>query len=143
MKKIDIFSLQTHSGEYATWPLKTQLLMHGAATATYLPGYEILHQFLLDAGEYLLITDWDCPFEEAKEFVLLSATLSILSKRKLGVPYGSFLLMGVQVLDAKNLMLDFGNGNDAKDEWQLTVKPSKNERLDKFFNRRLSLRRDN
>lgn len=37
-------------------------------------GYELLCQFETAAG-YLLVTDYDCPFEEAVNFVLVSNDL--------------------------------------------------------------------
>ena len=129
MQKINIFSLQTHLGEYKNWPLKTLLLKNGESTTTYLPGYELLHQFELPASEYLLITDWDCPFEEATEFILLDSTLKILAKRKLAVPYGSFLLENLQVLSEHTIRLEFDN----KAYWKLSVMP-KPVRASPFFN---------
>lgn len=129
MQKINIFSLQAHLGEYKNWPLKTLLQKNGESTTTYLPGYEVLYQFELPAVEYLLITDWDCPFEEATEFILLDSTLKILAKRKLAVPYGSFLLENLQVLNEHTIHLEFDN----KDYWQLSVMP-KPARASPFFN---------
>ena len=79
----------------------------------------MLHQFELPAGEYSLITDWDCPFEEAIEFILLDSTLKILAKRKLAVPYCSFLLENLQVLNEHTIHLAFDN----KDYWQPSVIP--------------------
>ncbi len=107
MKKINIFSLIQHTGDYATWPLKTQLLINQQPTQTYLPGYQLLHQFQLTSGEYLLITDWDCPFEEATEVLLLSADLTLAARHTFSVPYGSFNLDDLQVMDDVNVKLTF------------------------------------
>lgn len=122
MQIINSFSLQTHTGEYNTWPLKTLLLKNAAPTQAYLPGYQILHQFQLSSGEYLLIADWDCPFEEATEVLLLSAELAIIARHSFGVPYGSFNLEALQVIDDANLTLTFYQ-NDCK---QVTIAAEKN-----------------
>ncbi|MBD9354708.1 hypothetical protein [Methylomonas albis] len=117
MQAIEIFSLKSHAGEYQDWPLRTQLLINGLATSSYVPGYRLLHQFKTSADEYLLICDWDCPFEEATEIILLGSQLNVLAVRSLGVPYGSFWLDEVLVLDNVNLKLTF-----FRDEhWQVTV----------------------
>jgi len=107
MKKIDIFSLIQHSGDYQAWPLETQLLHHNQPTQTYLPAYQLLHQFQLISGEYVLIADWDCPFEEATEVLLLSAELALIVRQSFSVPYGSFNLEDLQVIDDTNLKLTF------------------------------------
>jgi hypothetical protein len=105
MQKINSFSLQTHTGEYKTWPLETQLYLNENPTKTYLPGFQLLHQFELSAGEFLLITDWDCPFEEATEVLLLSADLQLLDRHKFGAPYDSYCLDKVEVIDDANIKL--------------------------------------
>lgn len=40
-------------------------------------------------GYYLLVTSWDCPFEESYEFLLLSEDLRVVSKKRLGVWYST------------------------------------------------------
>ena len=121
MTPITLFSLQTHTGDYQKWPLKTLLLKNATPTQAHLPGYQILHQFQLNSGEYLLITDWDCPFEEATEMLLLSAELALIARHSFGVPYGSFNLEALQVIDDANLTLTFYQ-NDCK---QVTITAEK------------------
>lgn len=121
MTPTTLFSMQTHTGDYQKWPLETLLLKNALPTQTYLPGYQILHQFQLNSGEYLLISDWDCPFEEATEVLLLSAKLALIARHSFGVPYGSFNLKDLQVIDDANLKLIFYQ-NDSR---QVTITAKK------------------
>jgi len=119
MQTIDIFSLKSHAGEYQSWPLQTQLLINDLPSSCYVPGYRLLHQFQTSANDYLLICDWDCPFEEATEIILLDSQFKVVGVRSLGVPYGSFSLNEALVLDDVNLKLTF-----FRDEhWQVTITP--------------------
>ena len=74
MNSISKFSLQSHSGPYEDWPLKSRLLLDGEPTRACLAGYSILHQFQIADG-YFLVHDWDCPFEGKTHFTLLSNEL--------------------------------------------------------------------
>lgn len=91
------FSLARHQGPYETWPLRTRLHADGKPTEVCVSGYELLHQFETPAG-YLLVTDYDCPFEEATSFILLRRDLRLVSYRTLSVPYGSFSLDRIEQL---------------------------------------------
>jgi hypothetical protein len=82
------------------------LLADGAPTGVTVPGYEIEGQYRCDDG-YLLINNWDCPFEESYDFVLLSDDLSTLSRVSLGVPYGSYLLHAHWPIDERSVRLHF------------------------------------
>ncbi|OQW75616.1 MAG: hypothetical protein BVN35_08170 [Proteobacteria bacterium ST_bin11] len=119
MRATDIFSLERHDGEYENWPLQTRLLINGLPSSCYLPGYRLLHQFQTPANEYLLISDCDCPFEEATEVILLDSQCKVLALRSFRVPYGAFCLDEAQVLDPANLKLSFFRD----DHWQLTITP--------------------
>jgi hypothetical protein len=92
MQAIDTFALAKHTGAYEQWPQHTPLLANGADTGKCVPGYVIEAQYR--CGEhYLLITSWDCPFEEAQTFLLLSSSFDVLYEETLGAPYASYLLM--------------------------------------------------
>ncbi len=54
-----------------------------------------------------MIFDWDCPFEEASEFVLLSPELRVLARRSLGLPYASFVLDGFEIAGPNQLRLTY------------------------------------
>ena len=85
------YSLERHEGPYESWPLRLRLFIDGEPTAVRVPGYNLLHQVALPSG-YLLVMDFDCPFEEATSFVLLDRNSRLLCTRTLSIPYGSYKL---------------------------------------------------
>lgn len=85
------FELVHHLGPYEDWPLETPLLLNGQPLQAKLQGYNLLHQLEHSAG-HLLITDFDCPFEEAICFTLLNPQHERISQRVWGAPYASFWL---------------------------------------------------
>ncbi|MCA8920292.1 MAG: hypothetical protein KDD82_00705 [Planctomycetes bacterium] len=95
---IEDFSLAQHAGDYRDWPRTTPLLRGGAPTGVEVPGYCLLRQYAV--GERtLLITDWDCPYEEATEVLLLDAQLRVVARKQFGVPYASFWLTDAAIAD--------------------------------------------
>lgn len=100
------FSLSKHEGPYEQWPVTTALLCEGAPTGTQIEGYVIEAQYLCVAG-HLLITSFDCPYEEANRFTLLDERFQVLATTELGAPYGSFLLNAHWPLDAHTLRLHY------------------------------------
>jgi hypothetical protein len=118
MKPIARFALERHDGAYEHRPLQSRLIADGKPTEVRLPGYDLLHQFEISSG-YLLITDYDCPFEESTHFVLLGKDLRLLSSRSLGAPYASFLLKGVESMDDHHLTAVF----HGEDRWRITIRP--------------------
>lgn len=119
MNPIRRFALEQHSGPYESWPSRSHLIDAGVPTKVRVPGYNLLHQFALAAG-FLLITDFDCPFEEATTFVLLAPDLKVLGTKTLGAPYASFLLDKVDVIDATSVRVVFYDD----DVWRVTVRKS-------------------
>lgn len=107
-------------------------MVDGELTRTRIPGYCLLHQFKTQFG-YLLITDFDCPFEEATSFSLLSFSNQLLSHHTLGVPYGSFNLERIDWIDETSAKVVFYE----KDQWLLTLRP----RRIPFIWSRIQLRR--
>lgn len=99
LSPIDRFSLESHTGPYAEWPRTTRLLRDGARTQTSVPGYALLRQYALPDGRALLITDWDCPYEEATEVLLLGPDDRLLARRSFGAPYASVWLSAARVVD--------------------------------------------
>ena len=100
------FSLAKHEGPYERWPVKTALLCDGVPTGTQIAGYVIEAQYRCAHG-HLLITSFDCPFEEANSFTLLDDRFQVLAEAKLGVMYGSFLLNNHWPLDGHTLHLHY------------------------------------
>ena len=113
---INRFALESHAGPYEKWPLKSRLIVDGALTKIGVGGYSLLHQFELPDG-YLLVTDYDCPFEEATDFILLSRDLHVLSQRSIGGAYCSFLLDKIEWIDARNLIAVFYQD----DRWKISI----------------------
>lgn len=107
---ISEFELAQHAGDYDTWPAQTALIHHGVTTASLVSGYVIEAQYkvaLDDFSGYLLITSYDCPFEESNTFLLLNLQLQVVSQKALQVPYGSFLLNTHWPQDAARLALHY------------------------------------
>lgn len=100
------FSLAKHKGPHARWPVKTALLCDGLLTGTQIEGCVIEAQYRCVAG-HLLITSFDCPYEEANRFTLLDEHFQVLAAIELRVPYGSFLLNAHWPLDAHTLRLHY------------------------------------
>jgi hypothetical protein len=98
MKAISRFTLEQHDGPYKTWPPRSRLFLDGEPTGIRLPGFVLLHQFETSDG-YILVTDYDCPFEEITNFTLLNKKLRLQSCRWLGWIYESFLLQRIEWLD--------------------------------------------
>jgi hypothetical protein len=111
------FSLERHDGAYETWPVRSRLLVDGQAGAVRVPGHSLLHQYALPAG-YLLVTDFDCPYEEATSFVLLDRKSRLLCCRTLSIPYGSYNLDRFEWLDDRNARVTFWEN----DPWLLTIR---------------------
>jgi len=91
VKEIDSFSLETHEGEYENWPLETRLYFKREDTQTKVPGFAIEAQYQLPIG-YLLITSWDCPFEESNNFLLLDSEFSCVAQNELKPYFNTYLL---------------------------------------------------
>lgn len=82
MKRLNRFQLQKHQGPYETWPLRSCLLDEGEETQTELPGYDLLLAMELGDGRFLLVMDYECPYEEVVTAVLLDSNLKILGTKK-------------------------------------------------------------
>ncbi len=106
MKPITRFTLETHDGPYDKWPLRSRLFLDGNSTGISLPGYTLLHQFETSHA-YILVTDYDCPFEEITNFALISKQLRLQSCRWLGWMYETFLLERIEWIDDRTFTAFF------------------------------------
>lgn len=106
MKPITRFALEKHDGPYETWPLRSRLSLDGKLTDISLPGYTLLHQFETSNG-YILVTDYDCPYEEITNFALISKQLRVQSCRWLGWMYETFLLERIEWIDDRTFTAFF------------------------------------
>lgn len=113
------FELEKHTGPYEAWPLASRLIVDGRMLPLAIPGYTLLFQFDTPSG-YLFATDFDCPFEEAASFVLVSRDLRrILGARVIGAPYCSFWLDDIRWLDATRFVAIFA---DDPYHWRFTIR---------------------
>ena len=95
MKPINRFTLEKHDGPYEKWPLRSLLYLDSRPTGISLPGYTLLQQFETLSG-YILVTDYDCPYEEITSFALISEQLRLQSCRWIGWMYETFLLERIE-----------------------------------------------
>lgn len=89
IEEIKSFSLAKHEGPYETWPSKTDLFFDDKPTGKKIDGYVIEKQFKIDE-HYLIITSYDCPFEETNNFILLDNNFIVRHKKWIVRPYNSF-----------------------------------------------------
>ena len=121
MEIISHFSLEKHQGAYGTWPLKSKLFYDKKDTAVQITGYSLRYQFKLKnklKDEFLLITDWDCPFEEVTELWLLNSSFKIISHKSIGAWHSSWLLDDIKYVGPNQFLLLFGDLS-----YNLTIRP--------------------
>jgi hypothetical protein len=106
MKPINRFTLEKHDGPYEKWPVRSRVFLDGKPTDISLPGYRLLHQFETSSG-YILVTDYDCPYEEITNFALVSRQLRLQSCRWLGWMYETFLLERIEWIDDRTFTAFF------------------------------------
>ena len=77
-------------------PLKMPLYFNGQPTHTFIAGLVIEGQYRCvlsnKTSGYLVITSFDCPFEESTEFSLLDEGFQLIATTSLAQMYDSFLL---------------------------------------------------
>ena len=109
MKKISTFSLKKQTSPYEAWQLKSELLINGERTDKFVPGFVIEAQYSFK-DFYLIVTSWDCAYEESQEFLLLSKDLEVLSKKHIGELYSTVWIEYHEIV-AKNQVLFHCNGD--------------------------------
>ena len=97
MQPITAFSLLTvRTDGLELNPLKMPLYFNGQHTHTFITGRVIEGQYRCvlpnKTSGYLVITSFDCPFEESTEFSLLDEAFKIIATTSLAQMYDSFLL---------------------------------------------------
>jgi hypothetical protein len=108
MQAIDDYRLGRHPGPYASWPPDTPLYKVGGDTGLRVPGYVLDAQYRTPFGD-LLVTSYDCPFEEGSTFVLLDPEGGIHARADLLAAYDSYLLVGHWPIGAGALMLHYAD----------------------------------
>ena len=117
MQEIERFSLETHTGPYESWPLVSELMDDGVPTGCRIPGYVIERQYACGQN-FLLITSYDCPFEEAQNFLLLDSAFQIIAKKFLGVAYDTYRLIDARPIADDVIEIVF----DGDDRWRLQIR---------------------
>ena len=110
MEPIARFGLESHAGPYERWPTTSRLVVDGAPLDVRVPGYVIEAQYSTRLGT-LLVTSFDCPFEESNSFVLLDDALRVVARRQLLTPYASWLLDTHWPEDETTLVLHYHAGD--------------------------------
>lgn len=119
VKPINRFTLEKHDGPYEKWPLRSRLFLDGTPTDLSLPGYMLLHQFETSHG-YILVTDYDCPFEEITNFAFISKqSLRLISCRWLGWMYETFILERIEWIDERTFIAVIGGSDHC---WRLSIR---------------------
>ena len=95
MIPIEKFTLQEHEGQYKDRPLKSSLYFCGEDTRLKVSGYVIEKQFELPSY-FLLLINWDCPFEEGYEVVVLNKQIKIIGSYSFTSFYNSYLLSNIR-----------------------------------------------
>jgi hypothetical protein len=108
MQLITRYSLESHPGEYKTWPPDSRLIIDGHASEYRIPGYVIEAQYESPLG-ILLITSYDCMFEESNDFILLDERHRCIATTGLGGPYLSFLLNAHWPVNSRTIALHYYN----------------------------------
>ncbi len=134
MQTINEFSLTKHTGPHDSWPRKTDLHYQGKPIGLAVEGYVIEKQFKTETG-YLLILSYDCPFEEANNFVLLDEKYRLVDSRCLGRMYASYLLQSAKPVNTGELLLKYKYEKD--EYWLLRIE----ERRFGLLKKRLRMKR--
>lgn len=106
MTPIDRYRIEKHEGDYTTWPGKSRLWADDQLLPEPVSGYVIEGQYDTPLGS-LLITSYDCMYEEANSFLLIEPSGRVRAQADLGVPYGSFLLHAHWPVDESTLALHY------------------------------------
>jgi hypothetical protein len=114
MRELNRFSLTPPPADAGDRKLKSQLIVDGIASHTFIPGYEIVRQFEVASG-YLLATDYDCPYEEVTEFVLLDHQLKVIGNRSVGGMYSSHILKDIIWVDECHFSAFFAKDQDYRE----------------------------
>lgn len=117
IEAISDFNLERHDGPYHTWPDATRLFFQERDTGRKLRGFTLEAQFRVD-NRYLLVTSYDCPFEELTRFYLLDDRFRTLGHVWKGWAYTSWLLKAITPESPATFIVEFCGA----EEWRLTVR---------------------
>lgn len=108
MRQVDRFRFAPYDAPYEQWPKNTELMFDGALSGRKFPGYVIEAQYAHTNG-FLLVTSWDCPFEESLSFLSLSPDLDVMSELSVGAAYTSVWIERHESVDANTVIFQCNN----------------------------------
>lgn len=134
LKRIEEFSLEQHTGNYADWPGKSRLFRNGCPLEVAVPGYCIEMQYQLNQDFFFLVTSYDCPFEEQVDLLLLNRDYKLVAKKSL-IPwyYTSWDLCGVRYMGNLTFVFNFNKTR----YMQVTLRPKHVFRFFRITTKRL------
>jgi hypothetical protein len=107
MNPLERFALWQSEDPDAPSPGTSQVIIDGHRSALVISGRTLLRQYETASG-YLLVTDFDCPFDEAVCFVLISKDLQrVLGEHMVGYVYSSYDLDELIWLDEAHFFATF------------------------------------
>jgi hypothetical protein len=121
---VNNFSFAERENDQYRLESRSRLFVDGTPTDTWIPGLSIIRQFEIPIG-YLLVTDYDCPFEEITNFILLTREHQIASRKSIGpsalsfAPNISCLLEHIEWKDSAHFTVNF---EGQQDEWHFTIR---------------------
>jgi len=119
MIQVNRFAIKMRGEPYDSLSHRSRLIVDGQLTSFSVPGHTLLHQFETSSC-YLLVTDYDCPFEESVCFVAISKDIRrTLDSRCVGAPYASYLLKDIHWTDERHFYATFV---DRTDRWSFSIR---------------------
>jgi hypothetical protein len=106
VKRINRFKLHSPTGEDAT---KCRLMADGVSTNRMISGIKMVDQFELPGG-FLLVTDFNDPWEESTQLTLLDEQFKPLARKSLGLDGYVFMrrpfsTTTIEILNDRELLL--------------------------------------
>jgi len=107
---IDNFTLQEHTGKYEDRALKSLLYFDGENLNLKVAGFVIEKQFELP-NYFLLLINWNCPFEEGCEIAALNKALKMVGSHSFTPYYNTYLLSSINQLSLNHYELVFNESD--------------------------------
>ncbi|WP_027672651.1 hypothetical protein [Rheinheimera baltica] len=104
------FTIKEHQGSYEDRPLKSLLYFNGEELNLKVSGFVIEKQFELP-NYFLLLINWDCPFEEGCEVVVLNKNLEIVGCHNFTPFYNSYSLSSISQISCNHYKLVFNESD--------------------------------
>ena len=105
-KPVTRFEIKTPAGEDDKKPKKSKIFFDGRDLARKVWPSNIRAQFQI-GDKFLVVADFDCPFEEITYCFLFDSNGGYLGKKRFGFPFNWYLLEKVEVLKSGAVLLQF------------------------------------